>query len=708
MAIKLTRKIFVNPCFISYSSTRSLVALNSNHGTGFFLSKFFDGFDGSGVLCRPRFFCSATRVERLSWEGSSHVVLLTKLENALKDLKLDEAWETFNDFKRSYGFPNHLLVSRFITLLSYSSSPHWLLKACDLVMMVLKDKLDHLRPGMLIKLVLSLARAQMPIPLSMILRLMLEKRMIPPMNVLHLLFLHMVKTEVGACIASNLLVQICDSYIRFCSGKSHCPNLLKPDTMIFNLVLDSCARFAASLRGQQIIELMSQTGVVADAHTIIIIAQIHEMNGQRDELKKFKDHVATLSVAFVSHYRQFFECLLNLHFKFDDIDSAAELLLRMNRSLDSHPMKDSGKDYQKPCFVPIGPQNLRNGLKIQIVPELMQKDSVLKAEGKSDLVFCRDKKLLPSNRALSKLINGYKRHGKIDELSKFLLGLKKELDSSGQSSLFSEVIDACISLGWMEIAHDILDDMESSGDPLGASAYEALLTAYNERNMFREGNVLLKQIRKAGLVMNVVNNSVMSKNVIANIGRSSLCIKEPSSICQPTLSECLVHEVSDSEKAISPITYELNSSIYFFCKAKMMGDALNIYRRMQKMKIQPTEHTYMYLVCGYSSLEMYRDISILWGDMKRITASRNFTVSCNLYEVLLLNFLRGGYFERVMEVIGYMNKCNMYIDKWVYKNEYLKFHKNLYRSLKASKTRTEAQGKRLEHVQAFKKWAAIS
>ncbi|KAK8603135.1 hypothetical protein V6N13_085330 [Hibiscus sabdariffa] len=35
---------------------------------------------------------------------------MSKLENALKDLKVDEAWETFNDFKRLYGFPSHLLI----------------------------------------------------------------------------------------------------------------------------------------------------------------------------------------------------------------------------------------------------------------------------------------------------------------------------------------------------------------------------------------------------------------------------------------------------------------------------------------------------------------------------------------------------------------------------------------------------------------------
>ncbi|XWS30066.1 hypothetical protein CRYUN_Cryun24cG0086300 [Craigia yunnanensis] len=478
--------------------------------------------------------------------------------------------------------------------------------------------------------------------------------------------------------------------------------------MIFNLVLDACVKFASSLKGQQIIELMSQTEVVADAHSINIIAQIHEMNGQMDELKKFKDHIAPLPVPFVSHYRQFYECLLSLHFKFDDIDATAELVLDMNRSWESHPGEDLGKDYQKPCFVPIGSQNLRNGLKIQIVPELLQKDSALKAEGKLDLVIYRDKKLLPSNRTLSELINGYKRYGKINELSKFLLSLKRELCSSGGSSLICDVIDTCISVGWMEIAHDILDDMEYSGNPLGSSTYMALLTAYYKRNMSREGNVLLKQMRKAGLVVNFSDKIVMSKYVPKNVGRSSLRLNESSSICQPSLSKSLVQEIKQAEKAISSIIYELNSSIYFFSKAKMMGDALKIYQRMQKMKIQPTEHTFAYLVCGYSSVEMYRDFTILWGDMKRTMESRNLSVSSDLYEFLLLNFLRGGYFERVMEVIGYMKMCSMYIDKWMYKNEYLKIHKNLYRSLKASKARTEAQGKRLEHVQAFKKWAGIN
>ncbi|KAL7166971.1 hypothetical protein ACSBR2_037601 [Camellia fascicularis] len=54
---------------------------------------------------------------------------------------------------------------------------------------------------------------------------------------------------------------------------------------------------------------MAQAGVIVDAHTIVIISRIHQMNGQRDELKKFKDHIDQVSVALLHHYRQFYDSL---------------------------------------------------------------------------------------------------------------------------------------------------------------------------------------------------------------------------------------------------------------------------------------------------------------------------------------------------------------------------------------------------------------
>jgi len=97
----------------------------------------------------------------------------------------------------------------------------------------------------------------------------------------------------------------------------------------------------------------------------------------------------------------------------------------------------------------------------------------------------------------------------------------------------------------------------------------------------------------------------------------------------------------------------------------------------------------------------------LWEDIKRFTKNNYLVVNRDLYELLLLNFIRGGYFERVMVVIGHMNDHELYTDKFLYKSEFRRLHKNLHMSLKVSDSRTEAQSKRLEHVQEFRKWAGI-
>ncbi|KAK6947493.1 hypothetical protein RJ641_000966, partial [Dillenia turbinata] len=60
-----------------------------------------------------------------------------------------------------------------------------------------------------------------------------------------------------------------------------------------------------------------------------------------------------------------------------------------------------------------------------------------------------------------------------------------------------------------------------------------------------------------------------------------------------------------------------------------------------------------------------------------------------------------------MKIIDHMKEQRMHMDNWKYKTEFQKLHKNLYRNLKASEVRTEAQSKRLEYVQAFRKWAGI-
>ncbi|XP_010274524.1 PREDICTED: pentatricopeptide repeat-containing protein At4g17616 isoform X2 [Nelumbo nucifera] len=660
-----------------------------------------------------RYFSSAIQPGKICWEASSHEILLQKLENALKDQQMGEALDAFNDFRNLYGFPKHSLVRRLITELSYSSDSHWLRKAYDLVLLISKEKSTFLNHDCLTLLALSLARAQMPIPASTVLRLMMEKHKFLQKDILRMVFIHMVKTEIGTYLASDILVEICDfllNHMAYRREKSFKGKLINPDTMIFNLVLDACVRFKSTLKAQQIVELLAQVGVVADANSIVIISRIHEINGQRDELKKFKEHIDVVSAPFLRHYRQFYDSLLNLHFKFNDIDSASRLVLDMyhERSCccsDGLFPRDR-KDSQNPRLVPVGSGNLRAGLRMCIEPELLQKDFVLEMENRPELVLFMNGKFVLSNKALAKLIVGNKRDGKVGEISKLLISIQK-MSGSLEVDLISDVINACIQLCWLEIAHDILDDMESAGMAIGSATHVFLLRAYCKENMFKEAMVVLKQMRKAGLLVDLSDEEVISSCLLEEGKIGALDMKSETSVGKLGLVESLTQEIREEEKAISSIIYTIDSSVYFFCKAKMMEDALKTYRKMQDRKLCPTVHTFANLVNGYSSLEMYREITILWGEIKRRMDTGDLAADRDLHDFVLWNLIRGGYFERAMEVLSYMTKHNMYIDKWKHKRVFLKFHKDLYRNLKASKAKTEAQKERIEHVRAFRKWSGI-
>ncbi|KAL6349584.1 hypothetical protein AAG906_034241 [Vitis piasezkii] len=253
----------------------------------------------------------------------------------------------------------------------------------------------------------------MPIPASMILRLMLEKGNVPQKNVLWSIILHM----------------ICDHFLLLSASKSNHAKLIKPDTMIFNIVLDGCVRFGSSFKGQQIIELMPQ-----------------------------------------------------------------------------------------------------EGLKIQIVPELLQKDSVFKMDSKQELVLFSNGKYVISNKALVKLIIAYEGGGRIGELSRLMVSLQKELGTLEGGGLISDVIDACIQLGWLETAHDILDDMELAGAPIGSSTYMSLLTAYYKGKMAREAKALLKQMRKAGFVVDLSDEMVMTTCLLGVVDKNRMHTRTSTSI----------------------------------------------------------------------------------------------------------------------------------------------------------------------------------
>ncbi|AQK46738.1 Pentatricopeptide repeat-containing protein [Zea mays] len=156
------------------------------------------------------------------------------------------------------------------------------------------------------------------------------------------------------------------------------------------------------------------------------------------------------------------------------------------------------------------------------------------------------------------------------------------------------------------------------------------------------------------------------------------------------------------------LALELNNSVLFFCKAKMMEDVVCTCKCMREQNIRPTSHTFCHMLCGYSSMDMHREVTMLWGEIKRRHEYGELDLFRDLLDSLVLNFLKGGYFPRVMEIISYMSKHNIYCDKWKYGCAFLKLHKNLYMNLNSLHDKTEAQSKRIEDVRAFRLWASIN
>ncbi|KMT11854.1 hypothetical protein BVRB_5g105500 [Beta vulgaris subsp. vulgaris] len=649
-----------------------------------------------------RLLSTSSEQRELCWEGFNHDKMLRGFESALLDCKEDEVLAVFNKFKSSYGYPPRDVMSKLISGLSYSFDYRSLSKACNLVFKMARENFESLDHDSLSRLCLSLGRAQMPVPASKVLRLMLQRNSVPAVDVLCLVFMHMVKTEVGSCLASNILLEICGRFDHLSAMRSECAMSIKPSTAIFNLVLEACVRFGSSLKGQEIIEAMAQVRVVADVHSVLLFTYIFEMNGLRDELKKLKEYVDRVSIPLAQHYVQFYDKLLSLHFHFDDIDAAARLVADMYFLWGSRPLEHD-KDLMKPCQVPVGPPFLKEGLKVQVMFDLLQKDIVLHVKKEEEFVIFKNGKLVLTTKGLARLVINYMKSKRISELSELLASIQKRVVTHEEGRLCCDVIHACIHCGFLETAHDMLDDMEMSNIAVPTATYMLLLNAYCRKNMSKEVEALVKQINKIGLLMDASDEMIMSKCLSGVAHGSSLSVAAPLTSRQAELTVYLLQEMNWGYKAPSKV-YELNSCIYFFCKANMMEDARKIYNKMQELNIQPTVQTFAYLIQGYLSLEMYRETTILWGNIKRHMDHGCSLANRDLYELLLMNFLRGGYFERVLEVLRHMKEHGMHADRWMYKHEFLRFHKNLYRRLTAMDARTEAQRLRLEHVKAFRKW----
>ncbi|XP_052162077.1 pentatricopeptide repeat-containing protein At4g17616 isoform X1 [Oryza glaberrima] len=635
----------------------------------------------------------------LPWEAPSRETLLRTINAALDDGNVDDVLQAFANYKTLHGLPEPRVLDRMIVSLSYASSRRWLQRAFDMVLSVYQCNGNLLNCGSLMKLALALARDQMPIPASTVVRIILESGKLPDVDMLTMVYLHMVKSQVGSYLAADVLCETCECFLEQIGDRRQLKKLdpIKSNVTLFNMVLKSCVDFKCMIKAQRIMELMSLVGVVADVNTVAIASLVFEMVGQRVELVNMKRSIDSFaSLPFIQHYLYFYGSLLNLHFKYNDMDAAAQLLVDLYRQ--QKPRAFVGDSVHKQGVIQIGSGNLKTGFRIMFDPIKVDKGFVLDTESQFGLLAVIDGNIRPSEKALAKFIVGCLKASKVRALSSFLITLHKE-DLKGPSH--SDVISACILMGWLHAAHDILDDLESAEIPVLICTYMSLLRAYEKENKPEEVDRFLQQIQKKAYTMaDFHTNPSFTIKDVAKIVKDEMPLRNSS------LLSSLVQEI-EHYSSREHLTFEFNNSILFFCKANMMDDALSTYKRMREQNVKPSLHTFCHILCGYSSLGMHREIAMLWGEIKRRLEYGELTVDRDLLDCLILNFLNAGYFARVMEVLSYMANRKMYCDKWKYKQVFLKLHKNLYRNLNLLHEKTEEQSKRIEDVRAFRSWAGV-
>ncbi|EPS67134.1 hypothetical protein M569_07642 [Genlisea aurea] len=671
-------------CGFNHSvSTVGLLHLNEKaHGKGFYKEL-------STASARKKKLCHL--------KGPSKSTLLGQISTSLKEKKIIEAWETYYALKNIYGYPDKCVLADILTESSYSADSKCLKWACKLILSIANEKPSLLNLEVVYKIALSLARAQLPVSAASVLRVALGKRRLPPTDVLRSMFMHLLKTESGLHLTSNMLDQICWIFQKLNGNKSAQKELTKPDTIIFNLVLDACASFGTPLKGQLIIERMAQLGVIGDVNTAAIVARIYEMNGMRDELRKLNALVDTVCRTSDNLYLQFYDSLLSLHLKFNDVDSASNLLIGLRQNHSLKPRQSCHQQRLKSFTVSIGSENVKTPLKLLFLPHATLKDYVYKVDSMRDLVLCEDGKLVLSKKGLARFIVAYKITGRINELSKHLVAIRGMLITADDTYPFSDIIDALISLGWFETAHDILDDMEFEKFYVDRSCFVSLSAAYRDSKMFKEAKALERKMESIESRTDSCDDAVVSEK------RRDSSKRNPYKDLDSSIIQNMEAVVGND----SVVVREYNSSIRFFSKAKMMDDAKRSYLKMRRSNIEPDDSTLFHLIGGYSSAGAYRDVAFLWGEIKRNNRGA-LLYGREVLESVLMNLLRGGYFERVMEVVGFMRENGMFVDRGMCRAELLKLHGGLYwRAKTSSDGKDETQRRRIEHVMAFRKFVGI-
>ncbi|XP_020236242.1 pentatricopeptide repeat-containing protein At1g03100, mitochondrial [Cajanus cajan] len=740
----------VGSCSASSSSQAFLLGLENKH------------------TLQGLYFSSVT--ERILVQARDPAKVSLEILDAISVNQLDYSWKLLEQHMHMEGFPRKSVISKLITSYVDSHDVQWLGKAYELVERAIEEgKQDLLEKEVLIYLSFGLAKARLPVPASTILRKMIDMEHFPSVTAWSAVLAHMSQTAEGSYLAAELILEI--GYL-FQNNrvdprkKSNAPMIaMKPNTASFNIALAGCLLFETSRKAEELLDMMPRIGVKVDANLLIIMARIYERNGRREELKKLQRHIEEAPNLTDLQFRQFYNCLLTCHLKFGDLDSAANMVLEMLRkakearnslaatkfmitaakidhnhspgrasvhslnnsndfdSLENKPITNAVISYEE--F-----SKDRNFSKLEAVSNAVLGSLLAKLQMQVDLITTKHGILQPTETIYVKLVKAFLEAGKTKDLAVFLLKAERD-DSpfSNDNSALVHVINACISLGWLDQAHDLLDEMRLAGVRTGSSVYSSLLKAYCRANRTTDVTSLLRDARIAGIQLDSSSYEAMIQSRVlqqdthgalklfkerkeARIPKvtqqnSGMMAKSGAETDEAGLMTKLLQEIKEGQRVDYGV-HDWNNVIHFFCKKRLMQDAEKALKKMRSLGHSPNAQTFHSMVTGYAAIGgNYQEVTELWGEMKALASSISMKFDQELLDSVLYTFVRGGFFVRANEVVATMEKGNMFVDKYKYRMLFLKYHRTLHKG-KAPKFQTESQLKKREAALAFKRWIGLN
>ncbi|VFQ75172.1 unnamed protein product [Cuscuta campestris] len=684
------------------------------------------------------------------------------LERAIDEPNFLYAWELLERHIQMDGLPRKSLVNRLLTSCAENLEVKWLEKAYALVEQIFEDdQINLLEKESLIYLSFALSKCRLPVPASTLLRKLVEAEMFPPVGAWSAIIGHMSQTPEGAYLAAELVLEI--GYL-FQDGrvdprkKTNSPLIaMKPNITSFNLSLGGCVLFGTTRKAEQLLDMMPRINMKADTNLLIIMAHIYEQNGRLDELKKLKRHVDEAHDLTDTQVRQFYNCLLACHLNSGDLDSASQMVLEMirkakkaqnslgvanllfessqrcNRSSNHKDDVSVGDLYSgnqdKERKKILSFQDFcrdRKFFKLQAEAEELLDNLLAKLKHQIELITSKHGILQPTETIYVKLVKAFLEAGRAQDLVYFLTKVEKE-DSpvSVDDSVLVQSINSCISLGWLDLAHDLLDEMRLAGVKTGSSVYSSLLKAYCKEKRTGEVASLLRDARRAGVQLDASCYDILIQSQLLHKDTQSALhlFKEMKEAKIPRsghkgfqpidgngeeagLMPKLLQEIKEGQKVDYGV-HEWNSVIHFFCKKHLMTDAEKAFKKMRSLGHSPNAQTFHSLVTGYAAVGgQYTEVADLWGQMKSIASCGGMKFDEELLDGVLYTFVRGGFFTRANEVVKIIENGKMFVDKYKYRALFLKYHRTLHKG-KDPKVQTEALLKKREAALAFKRWVGL-